>query len=130
MDEQIYAIIEGSFKIIGGICLAKYVGYYFGNKLWNATMGPRIRHLEELHKIGEDCNNKGNELRKEGKLEEAIKCYDEAINKVPGYVWSYTNKGDALYLQGNLDEAKKSYFNAIKINPSLENQILEHIDSL
>ena len=52
-------------------------------------------------------NNKGNVLDKQGKFNEAIKCYDKAIGINPNYVDAYNNKGNALYKQGKFNEAIK-----------------------
>ena len=47
----------------------------------------------------------GNQLLREGKLEEAIASYEKAIGLNPQFAWSYQNLGDALEKVGRKDEA-------------------------
>jgi len=63
-------------------------------------------------------NNKGVALYFQGKYDEAIKCFDEAIklnSSEPSY---WNNKGYAFNNQGKYDEAIKAYDEAIKLNSS------------
>jgi tetratricopeptide (TPR) repeat protein len=65
----------------------------------------------------EDWFNQGNALNRQGKLDEAIKAYDEAIRLDPKYVAAWGNKGNALDGQGKYDEAIKAYDEAIRLDP-------------
>ena len=60
---------------------------------------------------------KGNALADQEKHEEAIKCYDKAIEINPKNDNAYTNKGISLAKQENHEEAIKCYDKAIEINP-------------
>ena len=53
--------------------------------------------------------NKGDALYFLGKYDEAIKCYDKAIEIDPNDADVWNNKGLALNSLGNNDEAKKCY---------------------
>jgi tetratricopeptide (TPR) repeat protein len=64
-------------------------------------------------------NNKGYALSSQGKYDEAIKAYDEAIRIDPKSFAAWTNKGDALNAQGKYDEAIKTYDEAIKLDPNI-----------
>ena len=60
-------------------------------------------------------NNKGLALNSLGKYDEAIKCYDKAIEIDPDDADTWNNKGLALNSLGNDDEAKKCYDRSKKL---------------
>jgi FkbM family methyltransferase len=62
-------------------------------------------------------NQKGNQLKRESKLEQAIACYQKAIEINPQWALSYFNLGQALVRQEKFDEAIEAYRKAIEINP-------------
>lgn len=59
-----------------------------------------------------------NQLKRAGKLKEAIALYHQAIEINPNFAWAYNNLGDAFVKQGNSDEAIVEYRRAIEINPN------------
>ena len=61
--------------------------------------------------------NKGAALYSLGKYDEAIKCYDKAIEFDPDNPVVWNNKGLALNSLGKYDEAIKCYDKAIEIDP-------------
>lgn len=65
-----------------------------------------------------DWNNKGLALANQGKYEEAIQAYDEAIRCDPEYISPWNNKGLALKNQGNLTGAIQAYNKAIRLDPT------------
>ncbi|WP_155806200.1 tetratricopeptide repeat protein [Planktothrix agardhii] len=58
-----------------------------------------------------------NQLKRMGKLDEAIATYHQAIQNNPKFHWSHYYLGKALEEQGRLDEAILWYCQAIEINP-------------
>ena len=60
---------------------------------------------------------KANQLKRAGKLDEAIDLYHQVIEINPNFAWAYNNLGDAFFKQGKLDEAISEYQRAIKITP-------------
>ncbi len=68
-----------------------------------------------------DWVSKGNAFRKQGKHDEAIKAYDEAIRLDPNDADAWYNKGEALNYMGEskYDEAIKAYDEAIRLDPQL-----------
>ena len=67
--------------------------------------------------------NKGNVFSDLKNLDEAIKCYDKALEIQPNYVDAWYNKGLALYILKNLDEAIKCYDKALEIKPDHANAL-------
>jgi tetratricopeptide (TPR) repeat protein len=59
-----------------------------------------------------------NQLKRAGKLDEAIALYQKAIEINPNFSWTYNNLGDAFVKQGKLDEAVVEYRRAIEVNPN------------
>lgn len=57
-----------------------------------------------------------NQLKRAGKLDEAIALYRQAIKMNPNFAWAFYYLGDALVQQGKLDEAIVEYRQAIEIN--------------
>ncbi|MFN3527557.1 MAG: tetratricopeptide repeat protein [Candidatus Altarchaeaceae archaeon] len=64
-------------------------------------------------------NRKGLELKNLKKFEEAIKCYDKAIELDPNYLEARNNKGVVLSLMEKFEEAIKCYDKALEINPNI-----------
>ena len=62
-------------------------------------------------------NNKGLALNSQGKYNESIEAYDEAIKLDPKYANAWNNKGNALQNQGKYDESIEAYDEAIKLDP-------------
>ena len=62
-------------------------------------------------------NDRGVELYAQGKYDEALKCYDKAIELDPQFSLAWNNKGAALFSQGKYDEAIQAYDKAIEIAP-------------
>lgn len=59
---------------------------------------------------------KANQLKQEGKLEEAIISYQCAIQSNPIFYWSHQNLGEVLLKLGRWDEAVTHYRKAIDLN--------------
>lgn len=70
----------------------------------------------DSHKV-KDLVNKGNEFFHQGKFEEAIRCYDEALALKPDYSEALFNKGTALCELGKLREAISFFDKVLEINP-------------
>lgn len=59
----------------------------------------------------------GNELKREGRLEEAAATYRRCIEINPVSAWSYHNLGEVLSRLGDEEEAIAAYNKAIELNP-------------
>ena len=64
-------------------------------------------------------NNLGLALQREGKIDEAMSHYNEALRIRPGYATARTNLGVALSKQGKTADAIATYAEALRQNPGL-----------
>ena len=62
-------------------------------------------------------SNLGNALRFQGKLDEAIASYQQALRLQPDYADAHSNLGNSLRDQGLIDEAIASYQRALQLKP-------------
>ena len=62
-------------------------------------------------------NNSGVTLAKQGKMDQAILAFSEALRIEPGYADVHNNLGKALASQGRLGEAIAEYSDAVSIKP-------------
>jgi tetratricopeptide (TPR) repeat protein len=65
------------------------------------------------------ANNRGEGERKQGKNDEAIREYDQAIRLDPTMAQAFNNRGLALAAKGEKDKALTDYAEAIRLNPAL-----------
>ena len=59
----------------------------------------------------------GADLKDQGKLDEAVAAYREAIRLEPNHAQAYSSLVRALKVQGKLDEAVAAYREAIRLKP-------------
>jgi len=64
-----------------------------------------------------EWSNKGISLNSLGRPEEAIHCYDKALEFAPRYVAAWNNKGNSLSNLGRHEEAIRCYDQALKLDP-------------
>ena len=64
----------------------------------------------------EAWNNKGIALDDLGKHEEAIKCYDKALELNPKYEKAWNNKGNTFEKLGRKEEAQECFQEAKKLS--------------
>jgi tetratricopeptide (TPR) repeat protein len=69
---------------------------------------------------------RGTALAKQGKFEEAVKDYDQAIKLKPDLAEAFNNRGTALIKQGKYVEAVKDYDQAIKLKPDYAEAFNNH----
>jgi Tfp pilus assembly protein PilF len=103
-----------SAAVIAALMAAAYVqtGYWKDSiTLWTHTLSCTSENYI-AH------NDLGNMLAKQGKLDEAIQHYQQALQFNPDYVDAHNNLGVALARQGKLPEAVEQYQRALQLDPS------------
>src|SRR5450830_1227784 len=73
---------------------------------------PQLKELE-----AREWNNKGGSLDSLGRYEEAILCYDQALELDPRHVNAWSNKGNSLQNLGRYEEAIHCYDKALELDP-------------
>lgn len=91
---------------------------YFGVDPHAANFIPEASLMTGLGDVIAWCN-KGYALISQGKYDEAIKAYDEAIRLNPNLAAAWCNKGYACLGQYKYAEAIKAFDEAIRLNPNL-----------
>lgn len=82
-----------------------------------SIMIPLINFMPLKAETADELINKGLELDKQNKFEEAIKYYDEALKVEPNNIRALGLKGSCLHFLHKYDEAIKCYDEGIKIDP-------------
>jgi tetratricopeptide (TPR) repeat protein len=75
----------------------------------------------QCQQTAEDWDTKGNALFNQGKYDEAIQAYDEAIRLDPKFATTWTDKGGALLEQSRNDEAIRCFDKAIDLMIQVQN---------
>ena len=65
-------------------------------------------------------SDKGDALSAQGKYDDAINAYYNALDLDPQYALAWSGKGQALYAQGKYDEAIEAYDEATRLNHALK----------
>ena len=74
--------------------------------------------IQALYSNANTWIHKGDSIFNQGKYEEAIACYDKAIEMGFNYAYVWHNKGHALFNQGKYEEAIACYDKAIELDPN------------
>ena len=78
-----------------------------------------IRETEiERHLVIEDLNQRGVDLRKQGKYDEALDCFDRILEMQPDSMVANNNKGVALRTMGRYQEAEPYLAKVVELDAS------------
>lgn len=80
----------------------------------------RLLPTEDALNSSENYRSRGNQFLAEGKLAEAVACYQQAIQIDPSFPEGYLNLGFALKAQKRYEEAERALKQALLLNPKLE----------
>ena len=87
-------------------------------KIYNGFTGGNYAIVGKKEELTDrDWNNKGAALHELGRLQEAIECYDKALEINLRNVGALSNKGNVLNKLGKHQEAIECYDKALEINP-------------
>jgi len=90
---------------------------WFQAGYWKDDIALAMRALDVTGGKTNIYNNLAVALEKEGRTDEAIRYYQEALRVNPSYVKAHFGLGNALAKKGRTDEAIKSYREVLRINP-------------
>ncbi len=90
---------------------------WFQAGYWKDDVALGMRALDVTGGKTNVYNNLGVALEKQGRTNEAIRYYQEALRINPSYVRAHFGLGNALAKKGRTDEAIKSYQEVLRINP-------------
>ncbi|MBC6471944.1 MAG: tetratricopeptide repeat protein [Hormoscilla sp. GM102CHS1] len=85
--------------------------YEVAIRLYEQSLASKSKNGHKLH------NNIGLALEKQGKIDEAIAHYRQALSINPKHVSSHSNLGKALYLQGKISEALACWQRVLDMRP-------------
>jgi tetratricopeptide (TPR) repeat protein len=120
--EQALAVLERACEIHPGDFWIHFELAWLSYEVRPARLEAAVRHGIAARALRPRSagawNNLGNALRDQGKLDEAVACYQKAIDLDPKHVLAHMNLGSALRFQKKLDEAVAYYKKAIALDPS------------
>jgi tetratricopeptide (TPR) repeat protein len=117
--------VDGALWRVIGQCLAYRPSQRYGNfRELRAALEPLYHGLTgrsvEVPRIGKTAafwTNKGASLDSLGRYDEAIRCYEKALEIDPRYAAAWNNKGSSLDCLGRYDEAIRCCEKALEIDP-------------
>ena len=89
---------------------------YYQLKEYNKSLASCNEAIELDAKWAAPWNNKGNVLRDQGKMDEAIKAYERAIELDAKWAAPWNGKGNVLWDQGKMEGAIDAYERAIELD--------------
>ena len=113
-------VVRSKYLKIATICaitMVFSVWTYERNMIWSNAVtlwGDTVRKSPQKVR---PHNNLGNALKSQGKIEEAIVHFNQALQINPAYAKAYNNLGTALAAQGKTEEAIKHFGIALSIDP-------------
>jgi len=107
-------VSAGMLLFVLMVCTRHQVGY------WKNSVTLLTHTVNVTADNWQAQNNLGVALRQEGRLEEAIRHYSEALRINPAYVQACSNMGIALAEQGKFEEAIRQFSEALRMDPDHE----------
>ena len=95
------------------------IKFFFNVKVTHIPIIPLIMFVFTYAPLADEVyskNQKANNLYKQGKYDEALKLYDDALLISPSDAKIKMNKGSVLYQTGQFDEAEELYNSALSID--------------
>jgi len=93
---------------------------YSRNNIWSSEIALWQDNVEKSPQKARPQNNLGNVLSRQGRTEDAIKLYLQALRINPDFEDAHNNLGLTLKKNGHIEEAKEHYLQALRINPESE----------
>jgi Flp pilus assembly protein TadD len=86
-------------------------------RYWSDSSALWQHELDVGDDRAEAYDSLGKALTRQGKLDEAVPRFVEALRINPGYAQAHDGLGVVLYRQGQLDEAVRQFVEALRIEP-------------
>ena len=122
MREGEYDLLEGLVVNQRHIC----AGYELGGKVElvdfavNARKYLSNKRLDDIEGVANYFNNKGYDLLKDGKIDDAVVIFQMAVDICPTFSWGYNNLAVALSRKGDIQGAARNYKKALELDSSYE----------
>ncbi len=113
-----YRHIKSKWLVVGvlsAVTVMFSIWTYERNSIWSDNVVLWRDCVDKSPKKARPHNSLGVALASQGRLDEAIGHYSEALRIKPGFAEAHTNLGNALFSQGRLDEAIGHYSEALRI---------------
>ena len=109
----------GEMIVYGLFILFLATGTYWRNRVWNSELEIWTDCVKKSPNKARSHNNLGNIFLNQGRYQEAINQYNEALRINPNYAEAHNNLGNAFLNQGRYQEATNQYNEALRINPNI-----------
>jgi tetratricopeptide (TPR) repeat protein len=93
------------------------IATYSRNNVWKTELSLWLDSLEKSPQKARPHFMVGNALKKQGRLNEAMDHYHQALNFNPFYAKVHNNMGIVLFDQGKFNDAVDHYLQALRIKP-------------
>ena len=103
--------------IYGLVILLLVIGTYWRNRVWKSELEVWTDCVRKSPNKDRPHYNLGNVFLKQGKYEEAINQYKEALRINREHTEAHNNLGSVFLKQGKYQEAINQYKEALRINP-------------
>jgi tetratricopeptide (TPR) repeat protein len=90
----------------------------------------RAPFIDTKELTAQEWFERGYKFQEAGNLEEAIRCYTEAIRLEPGFLEAYGNRGNMFMDQGDSDRAIADYNQVLLLNPNDERTYFNRASAL
>jgi tetratricopeptide (TPR) repeat protein len=108
----------GEIIIFGFVILLLSAATYWRNGIWNSEIELMIDCVNKSPNKGRPHNNLGQVFLDQGRDQEAIAQFTEALRVDPNHPAAHHNLGNALVGQGRYQEAIAQFTEALRINPN------------
>ncbi|MBI4597815.1 MAG: tetratricopeptide repeat protein [Candidatus Omnitrophica bacterium] len=103
-------VLVGLAAIYGTLTIRRNADYASEWRMWNDVLTKRPNHFRALSSLGDL-------MRREGRLDEAVAYYTQALRVIPDHPEAHFNLGFVLIRQRNLAEAIEHYRRALELYP-------------
>jgi len=115
------AALRGRGPALAGAAAAVLVGFGVATLVQSARWRDSVTVYEHALRATRDNflveNNLGNELLRQGRVQEAVPHLEAAIRLNPSYPDAHLNLGDALQSAGRMEEAQRHLQEALRLRP-------------